>query len=252
MNFSNKNIIITGSSAGIGKASAEMFMSYGANVVINGASLNGKKVAEELNCKYSSKAIFIQADISKVEECEKLFNESLKQLGKIDVLVNCAGIVPVGTVLDFDEEEYNNAFDINVKGTLFMSQLLIKHFLENGKGNIVNVGSIAGLIGPKNRALYSATKGAMISFTRALASDFVDKNIRVNCVCPGMVYSPSLEERINNTENPEVTLEQFKNNIPIKRIGTVEEIAANICFVASDENSYMTGSIITIDGGASL
>lgn len=252
MNFSNKNIIITGSSAGIGKASAEMFMSYGANVVINGASLNGMKVAEELNSKYSSKAIFIQADISKVEECKKLFDESVKQLGKIDVLVNCAGIVPAGTILDFNEDEYNEAFDINVKGTFFMSQLLVEHFLENGKGNIVNVGSIAGLIGPKNRALYSATKGAMISLSRSLASDYADKNIRVNCVCPGMVYSPSLKQRIDNTENPELTHKQFENNVPIKRIGSVEEIAANICFVASDENSYMTGSIITIDGGASL
>ena len=252
MNFKNKNIIITGSSAGIGKATAELFMSCGGNVVINGSSLNGKEVSEELNKKYSSKAIFVRADVSKVEECKKLFDESIKEFKTIDILVNCAGIVPSGTILDFKEEDYDKAFDINVKGTFFISQILIKHFLENGRGNIVNVGSIAGLIGPKNRALYSATKGAIISLTRAIASDYADKNIRVNCVCPGMVYSPSLEKRINDTKDSNLTHEQFKNNIPIKRIGTVEEIANNICFIASDENSFMTGSIISIDGGASL
>lgn len=252
MNFKNKNIIITGSSAGIGKASAELYMSLGANVIINGASCNGLKVAEELNKKYEGKAIFIQADVSKIDNCQRLFNEAIKEFKTIDILVNCAGIVPAGTLLDFDENDFDEAFDINVKSAFFLSQLVIKHMIENKKGVIVNVGSIAGLIGPKNRALYSATKGAIISLTRAMASDFAETGVRINCVCPGMVYSPSLKKRIDETDNPEQTHRTFENNIPIKRIGQVEEIAQTICFASSDENSFMTGSIITVDGGASL
>lgn len=253
MNFSNKNIIITGSSAGIGKASAELFIKQGANVIINGASLNGQKVQEELKEKYpSSKVIFVQADVSKISECEKLFNKAIEEFKTIDVLVNCAGIVPSGTVLDFSEEEYDEAFDINVKSTFFLSKLVVKHMIENKKGVICNVGSIAGLIGPKNRALYSATKGAIISLSRAMASDYAGTGVRINCVCPGMVYSPSLKKRIDATDDPEKTHKQFEEAIPIKRIGQVEEIAQTICFACSEENSFMTGSIITVDGGASL
>lgn len=252
MNFINRNILITGSSAGIGMASAELFLKSGATVIVNGASLNGEKVAEEFNEKYGGRAIFIRADVSKVNECQRLYEESIKYCGSIDVLVNCAGIVPVGTLLDFDEEEFDKAFDTNVKSAFFLSQVVAKGMIKRGSGIIVNVASIAGLTGPKNRALYSATKGALISLTRAMASDFAGTGVRVNCVCPGMVYSPSLKRRIDNTDNPEKTHQIFVSNIPIKHIGSVEEIAESICFAASFENSFMTGSIITVDGGASL
>jgi len=248
----SKVVLITGSSAGIGKACALLFASKGYKVVVNGASNNGKNVEDEINSKYPDSAYFIQADISEIDECKKLFNKVLEKFERIDVLINCAGIVPVGTLLDIDEDEFDKAFNINVKGTFFLSKLVVKHMLSYKCGNIVNIGSIAGLIGPKNRALYSSTKGAIISLTRAMASDLAQTGIRVNCVCPGMVYSPSLEKRINETENPELTRAQFANNIPIKRIGTVEEIANAVYFVASEENSFMTGSIISVDGGASL
>lgn len=252
MDFTNKNILVTGSSAGIGMASAELFLRSGATVIINGASLNDEKVVEDFNKKYGNRAVFIRADVSKVSECQKLYNESIKKLANIDVLVNCAGIVPVGTLLDFDEEDFDKAFDTNVRSTFFLSQLFVKDMVKRGSGIIVNVASIAGLKGPKNRALYSATKGAIISLTRAMASDFAYSGVRVNCVCPGMVYSPSLEKRINNTENPEKTRCDFVSNIPVGHIGTVEEVAESVCFAASFENSFMTGSIITVDGGASL
>ena len=252
MNFRNKNIIISGSSAGIGKASAELFLGNGGNVVINGSSETGREVAEELDRKYERRALFVQADLSTVEGCRKLFDTAIKELGQIDVLVNCAGIVPEGTVLDFDEEDYDRAFNTNVKSAFFLSKLCAEHMVENGKGVIVNVGSVAGLIGPRNRALYAATKGAVISLSRAMASDLADKNVRVNCVCPGMTDSPSLEKRIQGSDDPIKTRKQFENGIPIRRIGTAEEIAQCICFAASEENGFMTGSIITVDGGTSL
>lgn len=252
MKLKNKKVIITGSSAGIGLATASLFLKEGAYVVINGSSDNGKKVCADLKKKYGERVIFIKADVSKMEDVNKLYKETLKKFKDIDILINCAGIVPEGTVLDVNEEEYDKAFDINVKGAFFLSKLVSKYFLEKGEGNIINVGSIAGIIGPKNRALYSATKGALISLTRAMASDFADKNIRVNCVCPGMVHSPSLQKRIDASKDPKETLKNFKNNIPIKRIGDAKEIATTILFMASDENKFMTGSIINVDGGASL
>lgn len=252
MKLKNKKVIITGSSAGIGEATAKLFLKEGASVIINGSSDNGNKVYNKLKKKYKNKVYFIKADISDIDDCKKLIKQSIDYLKGLDVLINCAGIVPEGTILDFDEQDYQKAFDINVKGAFFLSQLVSKYFLKQGKGNIINVGSIAGLIGPKNRALYSATKGAIISLTRAMASDFADKNIRVNCICPGMVYSPSLEKRINNSKDPKLTKKNFENNIPQKRIGSVEEIAQGILFLAIDDVKFMTGSVVTIDGGASL
>ncbi|MBR4421862.1 MAG: SDR family oxidoreductase, partial [Erysipelotrichaceae bacterium] len=163
-----------------------------------------------------------------------------------------AGIVPAGTVLDFSEKDFDKAFDVNVKSVFFLSKMFLEHMLENGRGNIVNIASIAGLIGPKNRALYSASKGAVISLTRAMAMDHADTGVRINCICPGMVYSPSLEKRIEATDDPEETYRIFRNIIPMKRIGTVEEIAQAVLFVTGDENSFMTGSIINVDGGAGL
>ncbi len=252
MDFRNKNVVITGSSAGIGKAAAESYMKYGANVIINGASFVGSKVAAELNDRYEGEAAFIRADLRRMEDVRYLYEESMRIFGNIDILVNCAGIVPSGTVLDFDEEDYEEAFAVNVRSVFFLSQLYVEHMLKNGSGNIVNIGSIAGLIGPRNRALYATTKGAIISLTRAMASDFADTGIRINCICPGMVDSPSLRQRIADAPDPEKTRQNFQNGIPMKRIGSVEEIAEMICFVSSKENGFMTGSVITIDGGASL
>ncbi|MBR5755401.1 MAG: SDR family oxidoreductase [Erysipelotrichaceae bacterium] len=252
MDYRSTNVVVTGSSAGIGKATAESYMKNGANVIIHGASLKGEEVARELNEKYDSKATFIRADLAKMEDVRYLYEESVRTLGKVDILVNCAGIVPAGTVLDFSEKDFDEAFDVNVKSVFFLSKMFLEHMLENGRGNIVNIASIAGLIGPKNRALYSASKGAVISLTRAMAMDHADTGVRINCICPGMVYSPSLEKRIEATDDPEETYRIFRNNIPMKRIGTVEEIAQAVLFVTGDENSFMTGSIINVDGGAGL
>ncbi len=252
MDFKDMNVVITGSSSGIGKAAAESYLKYGANVIIHGASLIGEDVAREFNERYDSRAVFISADLTRMDEVRYLYEEAVRTFGRIDILVNCAGIVPAGTVLDFDEKDFDEAFDLNVKSVFFLSGMFLEHMLGNGGGNIVNIASIAGLIGPKNRALYSATKGAVISLTRAMAMDHADTGVRINCICPGMVSSPSLERRIAATDDPEETRRIFTDNIPMKHIGKAEEIAEVICFVTSRKNSFMTGSVINVDGGAGL
>ncbi len=246
LDFTGKAVLITGASAGIGYEAAKLFLGGGAVVAVNGASARGAAVAEELG------AIFLQGDIADIGTCRGLIRKTVEAFGRIDILVNNAGLVPVGTALDADEEQYDRAFDVNVKGAFFLSKFAIERMRTQGGGAIVNTGSIAGLIGPKNRAVYAATKGALIAMTRAMAADHASDNIRVNCVCPGMVMSPSLEERIAATADPEKTRSQFESAIPLGRIGSAAEAAMMICVAASAETGFMTGSVLTIDGGASL
>lgn len=251
MVFSNKVVLITGASAGIGKASARAFAKAGARVIINGASDKGAAVAAEIE-RAGGSAHFAQGDVADVDVCRALVATAVELYGRLDILVNNAGIVPVGDVTGFDEDGFDRAVDINVKSVFFLSQAAVRQMRKQGGGVIVNTGSIAGLIGPKNRALYSLTKGALISLTRAMAADHAREGIRVNCVCPGMVMSPSLQARIDDTPDPQKTLEAFGDGIPLGRIGDADEIAQMILLAASDEAGFMTGSILTIDGGASL
>ena len=248
MDFTNRVVLVTGSSTGIGLETARLFHQSGASVVINGASERGWDIAKQ----FGVRALFLRADVGQVEQCRQLVKDTICAFGRLDVLVNNAGIVPVGTVQDVDEADFDQAFSVNVKSAFFLSQYAVAEMKRQGGGVIINIASVAGLIGPKNRALYSATKGAMISLTRAMASDHAKDNIRVNCVCPGMVKSESLIQRINAMPDPIAAEANFKNAIPIGRIGNVTEIAHMILTAASQETGFMTGSILTIDGGASL
>jgi len=248
MKFSDQAVLITGSSSGIGYEAAKLFIQHGARVAINGRSPAGVKAAEALG----NRAIFLRGDVGNMEDCEQLVAETIRAFGRLDILVNNAGLVPVGVAAEIDEPAFDRAFAVNVKAAFFLSKLAIEHMKGHRGGAIVNTGSIAGLIGPKNRALYSATKGALISMTRAMAADHAGDNIRVNCVCPGMVWSDSLAQRIATTPDPASTEDGFRNAIPVGRIGNPSEAAFMILVAASNEAGFMTGSILTIDGGASL
>ena len=251
MNFKNKAVLITGGWTGIGKAAAVAFAKAGAFVAINGSSAGGEQAVDEL-LKFAGKAIYLRGDVSDVKTCRELIKQTVKEFGRLDILVNNAGIVPVGTVSDIDEETWDRAMDVNAKGTFFLSKYAVEQMRKQGGGVIVNTGSVAGMIGPKNRAAYSATKGAVISLTRAMAADHVRENIRVNCVCPGMTVSDSLEKRISEAPDPQKAREDFCKSIPMGRMAAPDEIAQAILFSACDEGSFMTGSVILMDGGASL
>ena len=248
MDFKDRAALITGSSSGIGYEAAGLFIRHGARVAINGASLAGAEAAEALG----NRAVFLRGDVGNMEDCRRLIHETIRMFGRLDVLVNNAGIVPVGAATEIDEAAFDRAFAVNVKAAFFLSKLAIEHMKGRGGGVIVNTGSIAGLTGPKNRALYSATKGALISMTRAMAADHAGDNIRVNCVCPGMVWSESLARRIAAAPDPAAAEEAFRGAIPAGRIGKASEAAYMILVAASDEAGFMTGSVLTIDGGASL
>jgi 2-keto-3-deoxy-L-fuconate dehydrogenase len=171
-------------------------------------------------------------------------------VGPVDILFNCAGIVHAGTVLEASEAEWDLAFDLNVKAQFRMIRAVLPGMLAKGAGSIINMSSVAGpKKGPVNRAVYSASKAAVVGLTRAVAADYVTQGIRCNAICPGTVDSPSLHERLKATGDYEGAMKAFVARQAMGRLGRAEEIAALVCYLASDEAAFTTGTEHVIDGG---
>ena len=249
MVFQDKTVIVTGSGAGIGRAAAVLFGQEGANVVVNATRKETGEETLRLVEETGARAIFVQADVSKEEDCDRIIAETLQAFGRIDVLVNNAGVVLGGTIDDTTLEDYERTMDVNVKGTLMMMQKAVKVMKAQGGGSIVNTASIAGTRGLRNRLVYCASKAAVIGLTKAAAADLVRDNIRVNAVSPGTTLTPSLEDRINQAPDPEKMKQEFFDRQPIGRLGYPEEIARAILFAADERAGFMDGENIQIDGG---
>ena len=241
-----KKALVTAAGQGIGRAIAEAFLAEGAKVIatdLDVAKVQGLKGADAR-----------KLDVRSTSEVEALG----KAVGPVDVLVNCAGYVHQGTVLDCSESDWDFSFDLNVKSMHRTIRTFIPGMLENGGGSIVNISSVVSSVkGLPNRYAYGATKAAVIGLTKAVAADFIKKGIRANAVCPGTIQSPSLDERIaalmKQTGKSERQIRQdFVDRQPIGRLGTAEEIAALVVYLASDESAYTTGAIHMIDGGLSI
>jgi NAD(P)-dependent dehydrogenase (short-subunit alcohol dehydrogenase family) len=252
MSFCKKVVIITGAGDGIGKETAILFAKNGAKVVIN--DINSKKgnLTLERVKSEGAEGIFIQGDVSDISDAKKIAEETVKAFGRIDILVNNAGVVFGGRVDNTPEKDFDKTMAVNVKGVFFLSKYCILEMKKQGGGVIVNVSSVAAIKGIKDRASYSASKGAVLSLTKAMAIDYIRDNIRVNAVCPGTTHTAALEARILASENPEATRVDWINRQPIGRLGKPEEIAHAILFAASDEVSFMDGASIIIDGGETL
>ena len=243
--FEGKTVIVTGGGAGIGRASAVGFAKRGAkHVVVNarGASCeDAKREIEALGCKCTA----VQGDIGREETIEALFRAA----EDVDILVTSAGYVPAGDVLNTDMADWDIAFDTNVKSVFLCCREAVRRMKGRG-GAIVNVASLAGLHGVKNRTLYATTKGAVLAMTKSLALEYLRDGIRVNAVCPGTVLSPSVQRRIDNSEDPEAMMRMFVARQPGGRLGTPEEIAEAVLFMASPANTFTTGEFLVCDGGA--
>ncbi|KXG83933.1 SDR family oxidoreductase [Agrobacterium bohemicum] len=236
--FTGQTVVITAAGQGIGRATAERFIELGARVIatdINEAALATLTHAEirVLNV--------LDADAVKALATE---------IGRADVLFNCAGFVHSGTILDCDEKDWDFSFDLNVKAMYRTCRAFLPAMLDHGKGAIVNMSSVASSVkGVPNRFAYTASKAAVIGLTKSIASDFVTKGVRCNAICPGTVDSPSLHERLRATGNYEQALADFIARQPMGRIAKAEEIAALVTYLASDEAGFTTGQAHVIDGG---
>ena len=241
----DKNILVTAAGQGIGKATAIAFHNEGANVI---ATDINDKTLEVLNKEYPN------IKIQKLDSTQN--NEILKfvkTLDKIDVLFNAVGFVHHGSILECEEKDWDFSFDVNVKSMYFMCKAILPMMIKQNAGSIINVSSCASsLKGFLNRFVYGTTKGAVIGLTKSIAADYVKQNIRCNSIAPGTVFSPSWQDRVNQSPDPVQAKKDFIARQPMGRLGTAEEIAAVAVYLASDDSTFTTGTTISVDGGISI
>ncbi|NWR46272.1 BDH2 dehydrogenase, partial [Regulus satrapa] len=237
-----KIILLSAAAQGIGRAAAIAFAKEGAKVIAT--DINESKL-QELG-KYPGIQIRL-LDVTKKEQIENL----AKEIEKIDVLCNIAGFVHHGTILECEEQDWDFTMNLNVRSILHLSDIsTLLQMLKQKSGNIINMSSVASSIkGVVNRCVYSTSKAAVIGLTKAVAADFIEQGIRCNCICPGTVDTPSLQERIQARPNPEQALKDFLARQKTGRMATAEEVAHLFVYLASDESAYVTGNELIIDGG---
>ncbi|MEI2685715.1 MAG: SDR family oxidoreductase [Cypionkella sp.] len=236
-----KTAVITAAGQGIGRASAERMAREGAKVFAT--DINSKLVAE------LGQIPGIEAQVLNVLDAAAI-TAFAKEIGPADILFNCAGVVHNGTILEATEAEWDFAFDLNAKAQFRMIRAFLPGMLTKGAGSIINMSSVAGpKKGPINRAVYSASKAAVVGLTRAVAADYVTKGIRCNAICPGTVDSPSLHERLKATGDYDGALKAFIARQAMGRLGHPDEIAALVCYLAADKSGFTTGTEHVIDGG---
>ena len=240
-----KKIVVTAAGQGIGKATAIAFHNEGAHVIAT--DLNEKTLAD-LNKEYPN---------IKVKTLDSTDNnailEFVKTLDEVNVLFNAVGFVHHGTILDCEEKDWDFSFNVNIKSMYFMCRAILPLMVKQNGGSIINVSSIASsLKGLPNRFVYGASKAAIIGLTKSIASDFVKQNIRCNSIAPGTVFSPSWQDRVNQSPDPVQAKKDFIARQPMGRLGTAEEIASMAIYLAGDESTFTTGNTFSVDGGMTI
>ncbi|MGC8564669.1 MAG: SDR family NAD(P)-dependent oxidoreductase [Fervidicoccaceae archaeon] len=254
MSLKNKISLVTGGGSGIGKAIAEKLSSMGSTVIIFDVSeQSGSSVAKQINDE-GGNAHFFKVDVSDEESVKMGLEKAIEVVGGIDVLVNNAGIEPPSkSLLDLTSEEYDRVLDINLKGVWLMTKYTVPHMAKRGGGSIINIASVAGLRPLAGAMPYSVSKAGVIMFTMVSAIELGKLKIRVNAIAPGWVDTPMIERAAKNLK---MTPEEFKKlnsqRVVLARFANPEEIANVAAFLASEESSYMTGSVVVVDGGVSI
>lgn len=245
----DKVVLITGGASGIGRATALLFSREGATVaIVDIDEPKGQAVVQSI-VKDGGKAVYLHCDVTNTSKCKLTVNKVFRELGKIDILFNNAGIIRRASVVDTTEEEWDKVMDTNVKSVFIFSKYVIPIMANAGGGVVINTASGWGLVGGYKAASYCASKGAIVLLTKAMALDHGPQNIRVNCICPGDTDTPMLHREAQQLGiNREKFLTEAKQR-PLERIGKPEEIANVALFLASDASSYVTGTALVVDGG---
>lgn len=244
MLLEGKVALITGGSRGIGRATALLLAEQGADIVINYAG--NKKAADEVCEAVKSigrKVLAIQADVSKSDDVQKMVDEVVKEFSRIDILVNNAGITKDGLLMRMKDEDWSSVIDINLTGVYNCSKAVTKPMMKQRSGSIINMSSVVGVNGNVGQANYAAAKAGIIGFSKALAKELASRNIRVNAIAPGFIATDM------TTDLSDKVKEEMLKTIPLNSLGTAEDVAQAVLFLASDASKYITGQTLHVDGG---
>lgn len=245
MRLQNKIAIITGAGSGIGRGIALAFIKEGAKVVVVDWSEEGGKETVEQIKKENGETIFVKTDVSKVADIEQMVKTCLDKFGRVDVLVNNAGIVKFGSLHETPEEDWDAVLNVNLKSVFLGSKRVIPEMLKQGKGKIINIASIAGLVGFDKIGPYCASKGGMIALTREMALEYAPQKINVNCIAPGVIKTAMTKDMLAD----EATKQFLESSTLYPRLGEPEDIAYAAVYLASCESDFVNGEVLVVDGG---
>jgi meso-butanediol dehydrogenase/(S,S)-butanediol dehydrogenase/diacetyl reductase len=248
--YAGKAVLVTGSTSGIGEGTAKAFAAHGAQVMVSGRNQERAEAVVADITAAGGTADMIVGDVADADFCEKLVNETVVRFGRLDILINNAGIVIHGKIASHSNAAWQALIDTNVSAVFYLSRTAVGHMKQQGNGVIINISSECGLIAYEDLAAYSATKGAIVMFTKVLAMDHASDKIRVNAICPGDIDTPMTDIAWKSLDlSPEEIRKTLEDHIPIGRIGEPEDIAATALFLASDAAGFITGTVFPVDGG---
>jgi NAD(P)-dependent dehydrogenase (short-subunit alcohol dehydrogenase family) len=250
MDMAGKVALVTGSTTGIGEASARALANQGAKVMLHGRDeARGQKVLDDLRAAGADAELTI-GEIADAEFCQRLVEGCVERFGAIDVLVNNAGILPEGNALETDNDTWMNCMQVNLNSVFFLSRAAVEHMVKAGSGNIINISSEWGLNGEQGFVAYCTTKGGLLQMTRCMALDHAQQGIRVNAVCPGEIHTQMVDNWLaSEGGDPDENLAKLASGIPMRRVAQPDEVANCVLFLASEASSYVTGSALSVDGG---
>jgi len=244
MRLKDKVVLITGGAQGIGRSIAETLAKEGANIALCDVMEDSvQKTATEIAKAYDVKAIGIKTDVTRFEECEKFVTATIEKLGRVDILVNNAGITRDNLVMRMSDAEWDMVLGVNLKGAFNCSKAIVRPLMKQRGGRIINICSVVGLMGNAGQANYSASKGGLIAMSKSMAREFASRNILVNAIAPGFIRTAMTDKLTEDQKKGLLGI------IPLGRLGEADEVARAALFLASDESSYITGHVLSVNGG---